>query len=190
MKNKFDLIKIIQKYSFKRGHFKLSAGGTSDYYIDLRATICHPVGCNLIAKLVYHKIQDLCRMNKTRDIDAIGCIEVAGIPIASGVQSLAYDRYSREYRVFIVRKKVKEHGRKKRVEGLIKEGDHVVIVEDVATSGNSILQVVEAIKEYNCHITAIITIVDRGEGAREKFNEMGIPYYPLFGIDEIKEVIS
>ena len=81
---------------------------------------------------------------------------------------------------FIVRKEAKQHGMQKRIEGPLKPGSRVAIVEDVVTSGASAWKAIEAVTEQGCRVARVLCLVDREEGATEFFREKGCAYLPIF----------
>lgn len=86
---------------------------------------------------------------------------------------------------FSVRKKPKEHGTGRRVEGADLEGKSVVVVEDSTTTGGSALQAIEAVEEVGATVLAVLTVVDREEGAKERLAEAGYPFLTLFTASEL-----
>lgn len=132
----------------------MASGKKSDFYIDCRKITLHPQGAKLIGKIILEKIKDL-------KVDAIGGLTLGADPITAAVVTLG------NIPGFIVRKKEKEHGTKQKIEGLIKPGWEVVIVEDVATTGASALQAIEAAEAVGAKVVKVIAIVDREEGATE-----------------------
>jgi len=172
---KNELLKYIFYYSFQRGKFKLSSGKISDFYLDVKQTTLDPKGSLLIAKLLVNEIIESAA-------DSIGGLMIGADPIVGSVITLGIlqDYYIRG---FIVRKEEKEHGLKRRIEGKIRKKDHVLIVEDVATTGGSTLKAVQAVEELDCKVIKIVPIVDRNEGSRELFKDYD--YDPLIKIEEI-----
>jgi len=138
----------------KTGKFILSSGKESDFYIDCRKVTLHPAGAKLIAKIILNKIKGL-------KVDAIGGLTLGADPITSSVVALS------DLPGFIVRKQEKAHGTKQKIEGIIEPGLNVVIVEDVATTGASALQAIQAVEEIGCKVVKVISVVDREEGAKE-----------------------
>ena len=136
----------------KFGKFVLSSGKESDLYVDCRRVTLHPLGAKLIGKIILDKIRNL-------KVDAIGGLTLGADPITSAVVTLS------DIPGFIVRKKEKEHGTKQKIEGLIESGWQVVIVEDVATTGASALQAIEAVEAFGCKVVKVIAVFDREEGA-------------------------
>ena len=145
---------LFETGAFKTGEFTLSSGKKSNFYIDCRKITLHPEGSRLIAKIIMDKIKNL-------KVDAIGGLTLGADPITSSVVSIS------DIPGFIVRKKTKEHGTKQKIEGHIKSGWNVVVVEDVATTGASALQAIEAVEAAGAKVVKVISVVDHEEGAKE-----------------------
>ncbi len=143
---------LISTGAVKTGEFTLSSGKKSNFYIDCRKVTLHPAGAKLIAKIILDKIKGL-------KVDAIGGMTLGADPITSSVVAFS------EIPGFIVRKQEKAHGTKQRIEGIIEPGFKVVIVEDVATTGSSALQAIQAVEELGCKVIKVISVVDREEGS-------------------------
>jgi orotate phosphoribosyltransferase len=172
------LMQFIEKNALKRGHFKLASGGTSTYYIDGKMILCDPVGLQLVARA-------MAEVFRPYQIDAVGGLEIGSIYVATAVslQTLAWDRPVPQ---FTVRKKVKEHGAQKLIEGRYPAaGGRVGIVDDVITTGGSIFQAIDAIEEVGCNVVAVTSIVDRESGAAERLKTRGVPYLPLLTISDL-----
>lgn len=138
----------------KTGDFTLSSGKKSNFYVDCRKVTLHPRGAKLVGKLVLEKIKGL-------KVDAVGGMTLGADPITGAVVTLS------DLPGFIVRKKEKEHGTRQKIEGHIAPGWNVVIVEDVATTGGSALQAIEAVEQAGAKVVKVISVVDREEGAKE-----------------------
>lgn len=172
------LVEFIEKNALKRGHFKLSSGGTSSYYIDGKMILCDPVGLNLVARAM----ADLFRPYQ---IEAVGGLEIGSIYVATAVslQTLGWEKPLPQ---FTVRKKLKEHGTQKLIEGRYPgPGGRVGVVDDVITTGGATFQAIDAIEAAGCKVVAATCIVDRESGAAEKFKARGIPYLPLVTITDL-----
>ncbi len=154
----------------KTGDFILSSGKHSNFYIDCRKVTLHPQGARLIAKLKLEKIKGL-------RIDAIGGLTLGADPITSSVVALS------DIPGFIVRKKEKEHGTKQKIEGLLAPGMEVLVVEDVATSGASALQAIDAVEDAGAKVIKVISVVDREEGAAEALKKYA--FDPIFKKSEL-----
>lgn len=163
------LLEVLKERSFKRGHFRLASGGTSDYYIDGKMTEIHPEGAHLIGEAIYERTKDL-------DIDAIGGLQVGAVPLTTAAV-ISYYHHGRSVEGFWVREEIKAHGTQKRVEGGLQKGDRVVIVDDVFTKGGSALKAVEAARDFGCEVVLVLALVDRLQGAEELFRRNGIENY-------------
>ena len=139
--------------------FELASGKKSNLYIDCRKTTKNARGAYLIGNIIYDKISNL-------DVDAIGGLTMGADPIADAV---AYTSVLKDKLInsFSVRKKAKEHGLKRVIEGDVKNGDRVVIVDDVATTGQSTIEAIENARAGGLHVLKVIILVDRQEGGRE-----------------------
>lgn len=172
------LLGFIEKNALRRGHFKLASGGTSSYYIDGKMILCDPVGLELVARA-------MAAVFRPFQIEAVGGLEIGSIYVATAVslQTLSWDRPVPQ---FTVRKKVKEHGAQKLIEGRYPAaGGRVGIVDDVITTGGSMFQAIEAIEEVGCKVVAVTSIVDREGGAAERLKARGVSYLPLLTISDL-----
>jgi orotate phosphoribosyltransferase len=175
------LIEIIKARSFQTGaDMKLASGRISNFYFNMKPTMLDAEGGYLIAQLVLDALEGV-------DAEWIGGLEMGAVPIGAAVAALSYAR-GRRLAAFFVRKHVKEHGTKSRVEGLGKgdtlNGKRVVIVEDVTTTGGSALKAVEAVRAEGAEVVRVLTIVDRQEGAGETFRAAGLAFEPLMTIQD------
>ena len=158
--------------SFKTegGPFRLaSSGETSDYYIDARTTVVFSAGAHLIGEVLYERTRDL-------GIDAIGGLEVGAVPLVTAAV-ISYDRHGQSMEGFWVRDKTKANGTKKLIEGGLRPGMRVAIVDDVFTKGSSALKAAQAVRDAGCEVVAVLAIVDRLAGAKELFLAEGIVNY-------------
>jgi orotate phosphoribosyltransferase len=164
---------IIATKALVRGEaIKLASGATATFYLDMRLVSMDPEGSTLIGELMQGLVADAGH--------AVGGMETGGIPVAAAIAQASHRR-GRPIPAFYVRKKPKEHGTAKRIEGNVPAaGAAVVIVEDVTTSGGSALQAVEAVREAGFTVTRVATVVDRQAGARETFAKHGIELVALF----------
>jgi orotate phosphoribosyltransferase len=161
------------------GQFTLASGKTSTYYINSKkALFCGEVVA-LLGDVLWELTRDL-------DIQALGGLEVGAIPIAAAA-ALRYQKEGRSLEGFFVRKQVKAHGSQDRIEGVIKPGFRVAVVDDVFTQGTSVQQAITEVERLGAVVVAVICIVDRLEGARErlapKYNYLPIFTIRDFGID-------
>jgi orotate phosphoribosyltransferase len=147
-----------QSFKWDREHgFKLASGETSPFYVDCRALMAYPNARRLVAQLAYDALADI-------ELDCLGGLELGAIPIAITVSDFACAASpQRLWRTFIVRKQPKDHGLGKLIEGGIRPGDRAVIVDDVLTSGGSLLKAVGAAREAGLQVDHALVIVDRQE---------------------------
>ena len=175
-----ELFDLIRTRSFGRGKIKLVSGRESDYYIDMRPTTLHSAGATCVGELIADALEGL-------PVEFVGGLESGAIPIATAVAT-ASNRRGGNIGAFFVRKKAKDHGARKLVEGLPKgetlRGRNVVIVDDVMTTGGSSVQAIEAVREEGGNILLVLTIVDRLEGAAETFAAQRLPFRALYTADE------
>lgn len=150
------------------GEFVLSSGLKSDHYWDGKKVTLSAAGANLVGKAIYEMISNL-------KIDAVGGLEMGAIPIATAVAMVSHLE-GHDVPAFIVRKSVKEYGTKKVVEGYLNDGDNVVIVEDVVTTGESVYKAIEAVQARRCKVLKVIALVDRHEGGSDKLKREGYDF--------------
>jgi orotate phosphoribosyltransferase len=162
------LDRLLLQRSIKRGHFVLSSGRTSSFYIDCRLTTMSAEGLLLIGRMGLAAIRD-CGWEPR----AIGGLTMGADPVAyaiaaaSAVAPPLLDAFS-------VRKEAKTHGTGRRVEGNFVAGDSVVIVEDVITTGGSAITAVEAIRAEGGKVIGVLAVVDREEGGRAAIEAQGL----------------
>ncbi|MCL5409157.1 MAG: orotate phosphoribosyltransferase [Candidatus Omnitrophica bacterium] len=172
MNIKEKLLKLLKEKAVIIGERKLSSGKISNYYIDGRLITLDPEGLYLVGKIIFDMI-------KESNIDAIGGLTIGADPIVSSVSVISYIEKS-PIKSFIVRTSQKDHGMGKEIEGYIKKGWNIAIVDDVVTTGGSILKVIEKAEKIGCRVKKIIVIVDRQEGAKEILKEKGYILESIF----------
>ena len=173
------LAELLLKRCIKRGEFILASGKRSNYYIDARIATLDPEGAHLISELMLEKIFELPR------VDAIGGLTLGADPIVSAVVMKSYLK-GKPLAGFIVRKKEKDHGTGRRIEGNLQKGWKVVVVDDVVTSGSSLLQAAEAAEAEGAEVVLAMAIVDREEGGAEAISSR----YPFFSIFKISQLLE
>jgi orotate phosphoribosyltransferase len=170
---------LIKKLSYREGDFVLASGKKSKFYLDMKPTMFHPEGAHSLADLVLDRLSSL-------KVDCVGGLAVGAIPLAVAV-SVRSVGTRRPLPGFFVRKDVKDHGTKKRVEAA---GDisnkNVVILEDVTTTGDSAMHAVDAARSAGANVVLVLSMVDRDEGALEFFKQQGIPFDWLFRVGEFQ----
>jgi orotate phosphoribosyltransferase len=160
------LQEIIRAYSLKRGEFVLASGRTSTYLFQLRQTTMLPEGAALIADIIVDYM-------KRHAIACIGGLELGAVPIVSAVAAVSH---LKGYPVdaFFVRKAQKEHGARERVDGFLRADAEVLMIDDVATTGGSILKAIEGMEGQTAHVRRALAVVDREEGAAQNLAVQGI----------------
>lgn len=171
--NLFNLLKL---RAFRRGRIVLASGKESDYYFDMKPAMLDPEGADLLAELILEELQGV-------SADCIGGIEMGAVPLIAPVAMRSPD-FERYLSGFIVRKAVKDHGTKKRIDGTDIAGKTVVILEDVTTTGGSAMDAVNAVQDAGAKVALVLSILDRGEGAAELYAKAGIPFKSLFRAEE------
>ena len=172
MPSKEYLINLLKENEvFLRGDFTLSSGKKSDYYINMKKAITEPEILSTIAKLITELISD-------DGVDKVAGPALGAVPIATAVS------LESEIPVLMIRKEKKGYGTSKLIEGELNSGDNVIVVEDVTTTGGSLLKAIKAIQENGGNVTRAFVVVDRQEGAIEAFKEEGITLEPLITVDE------
>lgn len=160
--------------AIKFGDFTLASGKKSKYYIDIKMASTNP----LILKQIACHVSNI---KKSRSIpaDYIGCVALGGVPIAVAV-SLETGLH-----LIIIRKEAKEYGTKGQIVGEFKPGMSVLMVEDVATTGGSVLKAIRALRDEGLVVKHVIVVVDREEGATKALADNGIELIPLVRISEL-----
>jgi orotate phosphoribosyltransferase len=167
------LLELFKSRAVFFGRFTLASGKQSTYYINSKKAIFNAEAAWLLGDVLFQMTREL-------NIQAIGGLEVGAIPLATAA-AMRYHEEGRSIEGFYVRKQAKEHGSKEMVEGIVKPGDRVALVDDVLTTGGSVLQAIQEVERLRAEIAAVICIVDRLEGAREALTPR-YPFMPIFTI--------
>ena len=181
MKNR--LIELIIENAFKYSEepvFKLVSGRISNYYFNCKAVTLHPEGMYLIGNLIFDLIKDL-------NIKGIGGLTLGADPMAYAVAYTSFQK-GMPIKGFVVRKTPKTHGTMLWIEGNIKRGNRVVIVDDVITTGKSTIEAINRAKEEGLQIVKAIVLIDRQEGGREAVEAFGYKLDSILTTDEGMEL--
>ena len=170
------LFKIIKDFSYEKREVILTSGRKSNFYFDGKQTTLHPEGAYLTGKLMYEIIK-----NSEIKINAVGGPTIGADPIATAVSIVSFIE-NNPIPAFIVRKQPKGHGKNLWIEGNkhLNKGDTVAIVEDVITTGGSILKAIEVVENEGYNVGMIIVLVDREEGGRENIENRGYKLFSVF----------
>lgn len=187
------LIDLVATHSFKLGDFTLASGQRSDYYIDCRVTTLHAEGGRLAGLVLLDMIRSY-----APGAEAVGGLTMGADPLVTAVSTASawglaeYQEISSLFpeealkddadpeglgpapalvHGFLVRKSEKTHGTGRRIEGFLKPGASVVIVDDVCTTGGSTIEAIEATRAAGMNVVAVFCLVDREQGGRKKIEE-------------------
>jgi len=156
------------------GDFTLASGKKSSYYIDIKKAIALPRILRQIAREISEKIK-----RHSIKADYIGCVALGGVPIAVAV-SLETD-----LPLIIIRKEAKEYGTKGQIVGDFIRNSRVLMVEDVATTGGSVLKAIKLLRDEGLIVEHVIVVVDREEGALLALSNADVELIPLAKVSEI-----
>lgn len=165
----------------KTGDFTLKSGMKSSIYIDLRVLLNEPSLIKEISFELYRKIN----FNNLN----ISNTKLCGIPYGALPFSCCL---STEFNIpqIIVRKEAKSYGTKKLIEGIFKDYDELILIEDIVTTGSSIIELIDKLKEYNLNVKQIIVIIDRSNNEMENVKKLGYNITSLFSIKDINKIFN
>lgn len=177
------MLKMLAEKSFRLGNFRLSSGGTSDYYIDCRLTTLDAAGAVATGEAVLEEIH-----RRGWKADAIGGLTMGADPIVVATSVISAQQGS-PINGFLVRKAEKTHGTGQRIEGFREKGAHVVVVDDVCTTGASTIQAIEAAREFGLGLSGVLCLVEREEaGGRANVEQAAAPapFVALFTANDVR----
>jgi orotate phosphoribosyltransferase len=208
------LLNLIATHSFKLGDFTLASGQKSDYYIDCRITTLHAEGGRLSGLVLYDLIRE--QVPNPETIEAVGGLTMGADPLVSNTasssawavhdhaelaamipdedldQDLGEDAAAAPTLIhgFLVRKAEKTHGTGRKIEGFLRPGARVVIVDDVCTTGGSTITAIEAAREAGMIVAAVLCLVDREQGGRAKIeaalDDPATPFLAAFTANDVR----
>lgn len=178
------LARLLLNKSYREGDFLLSSGKRSDYYFDCRVTALSSEGSWLIGSLFNDLLSDVA-------ITGVGGMTLGADPLVSSVTVISHER-GRPLNGLLVRKEPKGHGLNQYVEGLgnFAPGDQVAMLEDVVTTGASLLKACDRVIACGLRIAAVCAILDREEGGREALAEAGYNLLALYTRPELLRLAS
>jgi len=161
----------------KFGRFTLKSGIESPFYVDLRPLASDP-------KILKHLANYLLEMLPLNNFDLICGVPYAALPMATAMSLESY------LPLIIKRKEAKQHGTKKLIEGIYKKGQNCLLVEDVITSGKSLMETIEEVENEGLNVSDIVVVLDRQQGGKEKLESKGYNVHTLFTISEAVEILK
>jgi orotate phosphoribosyltransferase len=167
------LLEVFKARAVSFGRFTLASGKESTFYINSKKALFNAEAVWLLGDVLWDLTKDL-------KVQAIGGLEVGAIPMATAA-ALRYHEEGRTLEGFFVRKQAKAHGSQERIEGVLPPGSRVAVVDDVFTSGASVLQAAAEVERVGAEVAVVLCIVDRLEGARERLAPR-YTYRPIFTI--------
>jgi orotate phosphoribosyltransferase len=173
---------LLDQRSLVEGQITLSSGEQSFYYFDCRPVTLSSEGASLVADAILDELSAV-----GVEPTAIGGLTHGADPIISAVMMRALERGQR-IEGFYVRKEPKKHGTKKWIENQPPPGAKLVIVDDVVTTGHSVLKAVECVQEAGCHVLAVIALVDRCQGGSEEIRKRVPVYRALFSVADFPRI--
>ena len=169
--NKSELIKLLKECgAIQFGHFVLTSGAESNYYIDIKKASTNPHVLKNIAEAM---------VEYTEGYNVIAGMELGAVPLAVALSLETGIPY------VIIRKKKREHGTGKQIEGGDVKGKKVLIVEDVTTSGGSVIKSINILRENKAIADKVIVVVDRESGTKEKLQQLDINFIALLSVSDI-----
>jgi orotate phosphoribosyltransferase len=176
------LRKILKQRSYREGDFTLASGKKSTFYLDVKETALDPEGAFLIGALVNQLFE-----REGLQPHGVGGLTLGADPLATAV-SLAGLAMGKKIQAFIVRKQPKDHGTLAWIEGAksFPKGASLVVLEDVVTTGGSSLKAIERLREAGFKVSAVVTVVDRQEGAERVFLDQGVKFFSLCTLAEVR----
>jgi orotate phosphoribosyltransferase len=179
------LVEIIKDKGIVFQHVKLSSDIQTDYYYDFKTVLYDGEGLSLTCDLMLELIT-----SKFSATKSIGGLEIGSIPLTTSIvmKSTEYGRYKEGLTGFTIRKIAKIHGLLKRIEG--KPRQPVVVVDDVLTTGNSIWEAIQVLRDGDYRINGVVCVMDREEGTTNVLKDRKVKYYSLFKHSDFKPFID
>ena len=169
--DKEELIKLLKECgAIQFGRFVLTSGAVSDYYIDIKKASTNPEILKKIAEVM---------AEYTEGYDLLAGMELGAVPLVVALSLETNIPY------VIIRKEKREHGTSKQIEGGDVKNKKVLIVEDVTTSGGSVVKTIQILRENKGQVDEVLVIVDRESGAEEKLRNLDVNFIPLLSVSDI-----
>ncbi len=168
------LLAILKEKAFEKREVVLTSGTKSDWYIDGKQATLHPLGLKLVGEMIFGRL-------KGSGVEAVGGPTMGADPLVTAT-ALVSQQQGEPMAAFIVRKEPKFHGTSAWLEGKnsLREGMKVAILEDVITTGGSILHAIHRAEAEGLDVVRVMVVVDRCEGGREKLAESGFELETIY----------
>jgi len=177
-----ELLALIRGLAYEEGDFTLASGRKSEYYVDLRLVTMHQRGSFLTGVLFFDALKGT--LDGRTDVGITG-MTMGADPIITAT-ALVAEIEGMVLHPFYTRKEPKGHGTGRALEGYVEPVKAAFVVEDVSTTGGSALKTVEFAREAGIEPLSVIVLLDRMEGARENVEAAGLPFKPVFTIEELR----
>ncbi|MFC1506852.1 orotate phosphoribosyltransferase [Thermoproteota archaeon] len=180
-KDEADFCRILLKTNALRfGVFKLTSGKLSPYYIDLRALPSYPESFKKVMEIYEVLLKNTVGLDK---FDRISCVPTSGLLFAS---VLAY-RVSKP--ILYTRKEKRTHGQERKIEGVLKPGDPIIILDDLITTGKSLIEAIESLRAEGGIVKDALVLIDRQEGGKENLKKVGVNLHSFMNITKIANIL-
>jgi orotate phosphoribosyltransferase len=174
------LTQILKEKSVFTGDFVLASGQKSNFYLDTRLSTLSSEGLTLVSYLIWAMIQPI-----MGELQGVAGPSIGADPIVAGVCQLSH-LSGNPLKAGLIRKESKGHGRTRLIEGPIERGDHIIVLEDVVTTGSSSLKAVNALKDHGCVVEHLICLVLRDEVGKNVLESEGnLTVHPIFSASDL-----
>jgi orotate phosphoribosyltransferase len=177
MYDRTKLIQLFRDHALQFGDFTLASGQKSKYFLDGKQVLLNSFGLRMVSEGLLELLADV-------EFDAIGGMSIGADPIIGGVITVAAEQ-GRSLAGVLVRKEAKGHGTNRFVEGPVKLGQKIVIVDDVVTTGGSSLLAIDRVTEFGLKVVQVVGIVDRLQGGAENFAKRQLPFRTLLTVKDL-----
>jgi orotate phosphoribosyltransferase len=169
--DKEELIQLLKECgAIQFGRFVLTSGAVSDYYIDIKKASTNPTVLKKIAEAMTEYIGGY---------DLLAGMELGAVPLVVALSLETNIPY------VIIRKGKREHGTGKQIEGGDVKNKHVLVIEDVTTSGGSVVKTIQILRQNQAKVDEVLVVVDRESGAEEKLQNLDVGFIPLLSVSDI-----
>lgn len=170
----------VKKGAFLRGEYTLSSKQGSNRYFEGKRVTLSPEGAYEVGKAIFDELVGI-------GVDAVGGLATGAYSIVAAV-ALVSHLEGKPIHSFVVREMPKDHGTKRKIEGHLKEGSRVAIVDDVITTGGSINKAIEAVEALNCKVVKVMVLVDRHDGGSDELRKRGYSFTAILGYPDPEKI--